>query len=205
MHGPRTTREGRVFSVRFKDRLLFFIDHSPSLPSPNTLQVLTRWGGALLELAHFKQGPEAVEMIELAVAKFEQALSINPKKHDALWCLGNALTSQGFLFQEADRAGEFFDKAKVCFQRALNEEPTNEIYKKALEMTDKAPGLHAELQRQLAEQQAQQEAARAAQMGGSRSGGAAQPDEFWYDVGGWVCFTGIALSWVVILSRQQAA
>ena len=119
--------------------------------------MLTRWGGALLELAHFKQGPEAVEMIELAVAKFEEALKINPKKHDAFWCLGNALTSQGFLFQEADKAGEYFEKAKECFQRALNEEPTNEIYKKALEMTDKAPGLHAELQRQLAEQQAQQE------------------------------------------------
>ena len=133
--------------------------------NPSDAQVLTRWGGALLELAHFKQGPEAVQMIELAVSKFEAALAINPKKHDALWCLGNALTSQGFLFQEAERAGDFFDKAKTCFQRALNEEPTNEIYKKALEMTDKAPGLHAELQRQLAEQQAQQEAARAAQMG----------------------------------------
>ena len=30
--------------------------------------------------------------------------------------------------------------------------PYDEIYKKALEMTDKAPGLHAELQKQLAEQ-----------------------------------------------------
>ena len=74
---------------------------------------------------------EAVEMIELAVAKFEAALKINPKKHDALWCLGNALTSQGFLYQEADRAGEYFEKAKGCFQRAINEEPQSEIYKKA--------------------------------------------------------------------------
>lgn len=53
------------------------------------------------------------------------------------------------MFQEAEKAGEYFEQAKSCFQRALNEEPANEIYKKALEMTDKAPGLHAELQRQL--------------------------------------------------------
>ena len=155
--------------------------------NPSDAQVLTRWGGALLELAHFKQRTDTMQIIELAVSKFEAAIAINPKKRDALWCLGNALTSQGFLFQEAERAGDFFDKAKTCFQRALNEEPTNEIYKKALEMTDKAPWLHAELQRQLAEQQAQQEAARAAQMGGgARAGDAAGPDAFWYDVGGWV-------------------
>lgn len=73
-------------------------------------------------------------------------------------------------------------------------------------MTDKAPGLHAELQRQLAEQQAAQDAARAAQMG-SMGGAAKAPsgEDFWYDVGGWVCFAGIALSWVVMLTRQNAA
>ena len=75
-------------------------------------------------------------MIERAVKKFDAALKINPRKHDALWCLGNALTSQGFLFREQSKAEEYFNKAKSCFQRALNEEPTNEIYKKALEMTE---------------------------------------------------------------------
>ena len=148
--------------------------------NPSDAQVLTRWGGALLELAHFKQGPEAVQMIELAVSKFEAALAINPKKHDALWCLGNALTSQGFLFQEAERAGDFFDKAKTCFQRALNEVPTNEIYKKALEMTEQGAGLHAELQRQLAEQQAQQEVGRAPREG-ERARRCADGMRFWHD------------------------
>ncbi len=169
--------------------------------------MLTRWGGALLELAHFKQGPEAVEMIEQAVSKLEAALKINPKKHDALWCLGNALTSQGFLYQEASKAKEYFDQAKDCFQRAYNEDPTEPNYKRALEMTDKAPGLHAELQRQLAEQQAMAAGAADAARGAGGGGrpAAASPEDFWYDVGGWVCFAGIALSWVVMLSRQQAA
>ena len=58
------------------------------------MQAIIRWGGALLELAHFQQGPEAYQMIEEAAAKFKEALRINPRKHDALWCLGNAYTSQ---------------------------------------------------------------------------------------------------------------
>ena len=65
----------------------------------------------MLELAHFKQGDDAVEMIELAISKFQAALKIEPRKHDALWCLGNALTSQGFLFQEAEKACSYFDEA----------------------------------------------------------------------------------------------
>ena len=127
-------------------------------------------------------------MIELAISRFQAALDIEPKKHDALWCLGNALTSQGFLFQEAQKAYSYFDEAKTCFQRALNEEPNNEIYRKALEMTDKAPGLHAELQRQLAEQQIYHEASKTVQ---KSTKGVVLDDrkvtaDFWYGVGGWL-------------------
>lgn len=32
--------------------------------NPKDAQALTRWGGALLELAHFRQGTDAVELIE---------------------------------------------------------------------------------------------------------------------------------------------
>jgi hypothetical protein len=70
------------------------------------------------------------------------AIALNPKKHDALWCLGNAYTSQGFMYADVARAAHFFEQARVVFQRALDEEPRNETYKKALEMTQKAPYLH---------------------------------------------------------------
>eukprot|EP00193_Tetraselmis_chui_P018729 CAMPEP_0177774962 /NCGR_PEP_ID=MMETSP0491_2-20121128/13821_1 /TAXON_ID=63592 /ORGANISM="Tetraselmis chuii, Strain PLY429" /LENGTH=156 /DNA_ID=CAMNT_0019293445 /DNA_START=120 /DNA_END=586 /DNA_ORIENTATION=- len=145
------------------ERLLFFEEAKKQAEAdvkkdPKNAQALTRWGGSLLELAHFRQGAEAYEMIEQAVEKFEAAIKLNPKKHDALWCLGNAFTSQGFLNTDKDRAMGFFDKAAVCFKKALAEEPNNEVYKKALEMTSKAPQLHSELQKQLQTQQLVQQA-----------------------------------------------
>jgi tetratricopeptide (TPR) repeat protein len=201
------------------ERMLFFeearqraeADHAQN---PTDAHVLTRWGGALLELAHFRQGIEAVEMIELAVTKFNAALEIDPKKHDALWCLGNALTSQGFLFAEAEKAQEYFEEAKSCFERAVAEEPENEIYKKALEMTEKAPSLHAELQNQLAAQQRAQEAAQqyerghqnASGGGGSTRDGGEQedPDAFYYSMLGWGTFAVVATSWLVMMNVQAA-
>lgn len=77
-------------------------------------QALTRWGGALLELANFMPGEEASDMVEDAVSKFQKALTIEPAKHDALWCLGNAFTSQGFLSPQKAGAMQLFEDAKVC-------------------------------------------------------------------------------------------
>jgi len=172
------------------------------------VQALTRWGGALLELAHFRQGTEAVDLIQLAVEKLEMALVINPKKHDALWCLGNALTSQGFLYADTKKANTFFDRAKSCFERALVEEPRNEQYLKALEMTTKAPYLHMELQKQLMEQQRMQEMQMQMAQGGGGGGGTQQaqeppPSEFYYDVAGWAVLVGLGALWVA-LARNSA-
>ena len=147
-----------------------------------------------------------------------QALAIDARRHDALWCLGNAYTSQGFLSAEAasgawlapafclgghapsqvpvqlsnnrsqvvpphptllrpctrrcqgklppappltllptfatlpaplPAANEYFDKAGECFRKAVELEPGNDSYRRALEMSGKAPQLYQELQRQL--------------------------------------------------------
>ncbi|KAK9813199.1 hypothetical protein WJX72_010462 [[Myrmecia] bisecta] len=164
---------------------------------------LTRWGGALLELAHVRQGNEAAHMIEEAVEKFRLALAVDAKKHDTLWCLGNAYTSQGFLTGETVTAQALFDKATDCFKRALAEDPTSEVYQKGLEMTSKAPALHAELQRQMAQQ------GQLVSGGGSGGGGGGLAQkkssytDFWYDVGGWVCFAGICVG-MMALARSSA-
>lgn len=74
---------------------------------------LTRWGGALLELANFMPGEQASSHVNDAVDKFHLALAIDPKKDDTLWCLGNAYTSQGFLCTQKNEAMGLFEKAKV--------------------------------------------------------------------------------------------
>lgn len=221
--------------------------HPPSNHPPNR-QALTRWGGALLELAHFCQGGEAYEKIQQvrrggwwrgargtgrrsgsregrrggsgpaprnprpalqpsrhprarpqAIDKFDEALAIDPRKHDALWCLGNAFTSQGFLTADAGAAAALFTRAASAFKRALAEDPTSDVYRKALEMTAKAPALHAELQKQL----------HASQTGGGGGGGggkarsasAATPTaDLWWDVAGWVALGAIVVG-VVALTR----
>lgn len=144
-------------------------------------------------------------MIEDAISKFEQALDIDSKRHDALWCLGNAYTSQGFLSASGDVADGFFNKAGDCFKKAVEFEPENESYKRALEMSSKAPQLYAELQKQL-------QAAGAAGAGSGESSSAAaakktsEPfiSDFWYDVAGWVMLVGIGFG-VAALSKGSAA
>jgi tetratricopeptide (TPR) repeat protein len=74
---------------------------------------LTRWGGALLELANFMPGEQASGHVNEAVKKFLMALEIDEHKDDTLWCLGNAYTSQGFLCPVKKEALEIFEKAKV--------------------------------------------------------------------------------------------
>ena len=94
----------------------------------------------------------------------------------------------------------------------------DKIYKKALEMTEKAPSLHAELQNQLAAQQRAQEAAQQYERahsgggnggngggGGSREGGEQEdPDAFYYSMLGWGTFAVAATSWLVMMNVQAA-
>lgn len=54
-----------------------------------------------------------------AIDKLEKALVVDPRKHDALWCLGNAYTSSAFLIPDLEDARGYFDKATQYFEQAL--------------------------------------------------------------------------------------
>ncbi|GKV26162.1 hypothetical protein SLEP1_g35511 [Rubroshorea leprosula] len=132
------------------DRLLFF-EHARKTAeatyakNPLDADNLTRWGGALLELSQFQSVADSKKMIQDAISKLEEALLLDPKKHDTLWCLGNAYTSQAFLIPDQDEAREHFDKSADYFKQAVDEEPNNDLYRKSLEVAAKAPELHTEI------------------------------------------------------------
>ncbi|XP_058187377.1 mitochondrial import receptor subunit TOM20-like isoform X1 [Rhododendron vialii] len=145
-------------SVDF-DRLLFF-EHARKAAeaeyekNPLDAENLTRWGGALLELSSFQNVNESKRLLLESISKLEEALLINPKKHDALWCLGNANTSYAFLTPDQEEARSYFDKSALFFQQAVDEDPENDLYRKSLEVSAKAPELHTEIHRQGFAQQA---------------------------------------------------
>ncbi|KAG2488673.1 hypothetical protein HYH03_012834 [Edaphochlamys debaryana] len=164
------------------------------------VQALVRWGGAMLELAHYKQGDASVNMIEDAITKLKQAISIDSDRADAYWCLGNAYTSLGFLCPDKAKANQRFQEASAAFKHCHDKEPDNETYKKALEMCDKAPDYYDEIQSHMAA---------AGGPGGERDGGRGgakggpQIAEIWWDIGGWVLL-GAAVVGALYLARASA-
>ncbi|XP_009385488.1 mitochondrial import receptor subunit TOM20 isoform X1 [Musa acuminata AAA Group] len=180
------------------DRIVFF-EHARKTAevvyakNPLDADNLTRWGGALLELSSFQSGSDSIKMVEDAVSKLEEALEVNPSKHDTLWCLGNAHTSHAFYTPDHEAAKVEFDKAAQCFRQAVELDPGNELYLKSLELSNKAPELHQELQRQMASQQASQGATTASSMKTPKK---KKDSDLKYDVLGWVILAIGIVVWV---------
>lgn len=55
-----------------------------------------------------------------AMLKFDEALMIDPNKHNVLWCMGNANTSYAFLTPNTDEAKPYFEKAVDYFSQAVD-------------------------------------------------------------------------------------
>lgn len=161
-------------------------------------QALVRWGGALLELAHYKNGSESRDCIQEGITRLKQALQQDPERTDAEWCLGNAYTSLGFLSNDKSDAMKHFDAAEAVFKKCKDKEPTNETYRKALEMCKKAPEYYDEIQAQIASSSG---------YGGGGSGGSKKKpssSDFWWDVAGWVTL-GALLVGAMVYARSSAA
>eukprot|EP01024_Parvocaulis_polyphysoides_P006982 TRINITY_DN1207_c1_g1_i1.p2 TRINITY_DN1207_c1_g1~~TRINITY_DN1207_c1_g1_i1.p2 ORF type:complete len:234 (-),score=44.25 TRINITY_DN1207_c1_g1_i1:331-963(-) len=152
---------------------------------------LTRWGGALLELASFHQGSQAETMINDAEDKFKEALSIEPDRPDTLWCLGNAYVSKGFLSTLEADANELFDQAKDVFEKARDKEPDNQAYNKAVEMTGRAPQIWHEIQAQLSQMERQGGQSRIGGKKGDKKAKKSMLSDWYWDAMGWVCLVGI--------------
>eukprot|EP00249_Psilotum_nudum_P005921 c19325_g1_i1 orf=493-1128(-) len=197
------------------ERILFFESarqkaEADYANSPHDTENLTKWGRVLLELAHFQQGQGALSMISDAISKFEEALKIAPEKHDTLWCLGNACTSQGFLVPDTEESSTYFKKAMQCFQQALSQDPLNELYKKALEMSEKAPSLHKEIQKQLCGSQTSTGISSPVSTSGShvkvlRKAKKKSNNDLKYDVMGWIVLAIGVAAWAGMAKTTMQA
>ncbi|CAH8349845.1 unnamed protein product [Eruca vesicaria subsp. sativa] len=158
---------------------------------------LLKWAGSLIELAQFQTIPDANVMLNDAISKLEDVLTWNPRKHQALCCLGNAYTTQAFLHPDADVAKGHFDKAAEYLQRAENEDPGNEIYRKALDDALRGP----EMLMQLKQDEMMQQALAGGGGGGNANGGKTNKkrkknNDFTYDVCGWMILACGIVAWV---------
>ncbi|MED6110448.1 mitochondrial import receptor subunit tom20 [Stylosanthes scabra] len=193
------------FSQNDFDRLLLF-EHTRKTAelnyaaNPLDADNLTKWGGALIELSAFQDPRESKKMIDDAISKLDEALLVNPTKHDTLWCLGNAHTSYAFLTPDIAAAMVNFDIARECFQRAINEDPDNETYKKSLEIADKAPELHMDIHKNGLGQM----------IGGGASSTSSKTKEsakqkssdLKYDILGWIILAAGIVTWVGMAKSQ---
>ncbi|KAL9245925.1 hypothetical protein vseg_019521 [Gypsophila vaccaria] len=183
------------------ERLMFFeharkTSEADYIKNPLDADNLTRWAGALIELSQFQTPAESKQMLSDATSKLEEALEINPKKHDTMWCLGNALTTQAFVTPDYEEAKPYFQKAAIYFQQAVEEDPENELYRKSLEVSAKTPDLHAEIHKGQQVGFSGGPSPSSSSSTKTSSSKKKPTSDFAYDVMGWVCLAVGFVVWV---------
>ncbi|KDP26797.1 hypothetical protein JCGZ_17955 [Jatropha curcas] len=193
------------FSQEDFDRLLMFEHARKSAEAtyandPLNADNLTKWGAALIELSQFQTIPEAKMMLNDAISKFEEALEINPEKADTLWYIGNVYTSLAFLNPDIDQAKGHFDKASDYYQQASEQDPSNELYRKSVEVTAKAPELHMDIHKHAISQQTMgQQTSGGGSSAASNSKGSKKnkkSNDLKYDIGGWIILAVGIVAWL---------
>ncbi|GER46798.1 mitochondrial import receptor subunit TOM20 [Striga asiatica] len=195
-------------SIEIEQRISFFklarsTAEDTYAKNPLDADNLTRWGSVLLELSQFEnEPPVSKKMVQGnwlcsidAIDKLEEALVINPAKHEALWCLGNAYTANAFLIPDFDEAKVHFDKAAQYFEQAVALEPKNEYYQKSLEVSAKAPQLHVEIHKHGLGQQAmapEPSSSTSTRQSTKRS----KSSDLKYDICGWIILAVGIVAWV---------
>lgn len=177
MEIPREEMERLLFFEQTRERL-----NAEYKKNPHDPESLTRLGQTLVELAQFSQGQDSFDLIADAISKLEEAVDIDPKGSDTFWWLGNAHTTQGFQTPDPLLANICFQKAASRFKEAIDLDPTNDSYRKSLEVSLKGPELHQEIQKQMALQQQLAIHAAPAEPKVRKK----KESEFFYDVAGWV-------------------
>lgn len=151
-----------------------------------------------MELSQFQDPSESKTMLREAVEKLEEALVINPSKHEAMWCLGNALTTHAFLISDLKEATPYFQKAADYFDQAARQDPSNELYIKSLEVSAKALELHGEIPKgSFCQSQVRVGASSSNASEPKISTEKKEPSDGKYEIMGWVIVAvGIVVAWL---------
>ena len=99
-----------------------------------------------------------------------------------------------FLTPDMDEAKVYFEKATQCFQQAFDADPSNDLYRKSLEVTAKAPELHMEIHRHGPMQQPM--AAEPSTSTSTKSSKKKKSSDLKYDIFGWVILAVGIVAWV---------
>ncbi|GER38911.1 mitochondrial import receptor subunit TOM20 [Striga asiatica] len=149
----------------------------------------------ILYFEHTRRTAEATYAKNPLDADLEEAVVVNPAKHDALWNLGNAYTSSAFMIPDLDEAKVSFDKAAQCYEQASALEPKNDLYKKSLEVSAKAPQLHEEFHKH-AQLQAMGPDPSSSTSTRQQSVKKSKSSDLKYDICGWIILAVGIVAWV---------